>query len=93
MDGSATFPGVPEGSALTRRTTLPRRATLLARDGKVLAESPPEGEPGGRSLPLGEAFDAVVGEVGAIPAARRAALESEGVPPDAEVGTRPRAGA
>ncbi len=84
---SATFPGVPEGAALTRRTTLPRRATLLARDGKVLAVSPPEGDPGGRSLPLGEAFDAVVGEVGAIPAARRAALESEGVPPDAEVGT------
>jgi penicillin-binding protein A len=84
---SDSFPGVPEGAALTRKTTLPRRATMLARDGKVMAESPPEGEPGGRSLPLGEAFDAVVGEVGAIPPARRAALEAEGVPPEAEVGT------
>jgi hypothetical protein len=84
---SSTFPGVPQGASLTRRTTLPRRATLLARDGKVLAESPPEGQPGGRTLPLGEAFAAVVGEVGAIPSARRAKLEAEGVPPDAEVGT------
>jgi cell division protein FtsI/penicillin-binding protein 2 len=84
---SVAFPGVPEGATLTRSTTLPRRATLLARDGKVMAESPPEGEPGGRSLPLGEAFAAVVGEVGAIPSARRAALEAEGVPPEAEVGT------
>jgi hypothetical protein len=84
---STAFPGVPEGATLTRRTTLPRRATLLARDGKVLAESPPEGESGPRSLPLGEAFNAVVGETGGIPAARRHALEAEGVPPDAEVGT------
>src|SRR6185437_12420877 len=61
---SATFPGVPSGARLTRRTTLPRRATLLARDGKVLAESPPEGTPGARSIPLGEAFTPVVGEVG-----------------------------
>jgi hypothetical protein len=84
---SSAFPGVPAGASLTRRTTLPRRATLLARDGKVLAESPPEGQAGGRSVPLGEAFNGVVGEVGAIPSARRAALEAEGVPPDAEVGT------
>src|SRR5207302_1522039 len=46
-----------------------------------------EGDPGGRSLPLGEAFESVVGEVGAIPPARRTALEAEGVPADAEVGT------
>jgi cell division protein FtsI/penicillin-binding protein 2 len=78
---------VPEGQALRRRTTLPRRATLLARDGKVLAVSPPEGQPGARSHPLGEAASAVVGEIGAIPAARRPALEAEGVPADAEVGT------
>ena len=84
---SATFPGVPSGATLTRRTTLPRRATLLARDGKVMAESPPEGQAGGRSLPLGEAFTGVVGDVGPIPAARRRSLEAEGVPPDAEVGT------
>ena len=84
---SQAFPGVPEGATLTRHTTLPRRATLLARDGKILAVSPPEGQPGPRSYPLGEGASAAVGEVGAIPAARRSALEAEGVPSDAEVGT------
>jgi cell division protein FtsI/penicillin-binding protein 2 len=84
---SQAFPGVPEGATLTRHTTLPRRATLLARDGKVVAVSPPEAQPGPRSYPLGAAASAVVGEVGAIPAVRRAALEAEGVPSDAEVGT------
>jgi len=80
------FPGLDPGETLTRRTTLPRRATLLARDGSVLAESPPEGQPGGRSSPLGELVSAVVGTVGAIPPARLHELEGEGVPPDAEVG-------
>ena len=84
---SQAFPGVPEGASLTRHTTLPRRATLLARDGKILAVSPPEGQSGPRSYPLGEAAGAVVGEIGAIPAARRPGLEAEGVPGDAEVGT------
>ena len=50
---SQAFPGVADGARLNRRMTLPRRATLLARDGKVLAESPPEGQEGGRSDPLG----------------------------------------
>ncbi len=73
------------GELLTRRITLPRRATLLARDGSVLAESPPEGE-SGRSSPLGSLGSAVVGEVGPIPASRRQALEAQGLPSDAEVG-------
>ena len=84
---SATFPGVTPGASLTRHTTLPRRATLLARDGKVLAESPPEGG-AGREHPLGEGASAAVGEIGAIPAPRRRALEAEGVPGDAEVGNQ-----
>jgi peptidoglycan glycosyltransferase len=84
---SLGFPGVARGLSLTRRTTLPRRATLLARDGKVLAESPPEGTSGSRSTPLGELASAVVGEVGQIPDSRRHQLEAEGVPADAEVGT------
>ena len=33
-------PACAAGERLSRRTTLPRRATLLARDGSVLAESP-----------------------------------------------------
>jgi penicillin-binding protein A len=84
---SLGFPGVARGLTLTRRTTLPRRATLLARDGTVLAESPPEGTSGPRSTPLGELASAVVGEVGTIPDSRRHELEAEGVPADAEVGT------
>ncbi len=82
---SLAFPGLRPGELLSRRTALPRRATLLARDGTVLAESPPEGE-SGRSSPLGNLGTAVVGEVGPIPVAQRQALEAEGVPGDAEVG-------
>jgi len=83
---SAAFPGVPAGATLSSRTTLPRRATLLARNGSVLAESPPEGQGGSRSTPLGEIGRAVVGEVGPIPSSERDALEAEGVPADADVG-------
>jgi len=79
------FPGLAPGDALTRRVTLPRRATLLARDGSVLAESPSEGQ-GGRVTPLGEQASAVVGSVGAIPESRKKTLEGEGVPADGEVG-------
>ena len=35
---SMTFPGLREGERLSRRMTLPPRASLLARDGSVLAE-------------------------------------------------------
>ncbi len=80
------FPGVRSGAHLERRTTLPRRATLLSRDGTVLAESPPEGESGARSTPLGELGTAIVGQIGSIPSSRRNELEAEGVPSDAEVG-------
>lgn len=80
------FPGLRPGEGLTRRTTLPRRATLLARDGTVLAESSAEGH-GARTAPLGELASAVVGTVGAIPAARLHSLEAEGVPAEGEVGT------
>jgi penicillin-binding protein A len=82
---SLTFPGLLSGETLSRRTTLPRRATLLARDGSVLAEGEATGA-GPRSSPLGEAAGAVVGEVGPVPSSRRAALEAEGVPADADVG-------
>jgi penicillin-binding protein A len=82
---AAGFPSVPPGSTLSRRTTLPRRATLLARDGSVLAETPSEGG-SARSTPLGELASSVVGHTGSIPSSRRHELEAEGVPSDAEVG-------
>lgn len=83
---SLTFPGLRAGEQLSRRTTLPERAKLLARDGSVLAEGAAESA-GSRISPLGEAASAVVGEVGAIPSSERAALEAQGLPADALVGT------
>jgi peptidoglycan glycosyltransferase len=88
---SLAFPGLRAGETLTRKTTLPRRATLLARDGSVLAESPPAGAgsqtgEATRASPLGEVASAVLGKVGPVPAERRKALEAQGVPPEAMVG-------
>ena len=88
---SLVFPGLRAGEQLTRRTTLPQRAALLARDGSVLASgSAGSGEgqstEATRSSPLGETANAVIGTVGAIPADRRQALEAVGVPAQAVVG-------
>ncbi len=82
------FPGLRTGESLSRRTTLPQRATLLARDGTVLAEGDSESSSGEatRSSPLGEAARAVIGRVGPVPSSRLAALEAEGVPSDATIG-------
>jgi cell division protein FtsI/penicillin-binding protein 2 len=82
---SLEFPGLHTGEALTRKTTLPRRATVLARDGSVLGEGTAT-EAGQRDSPLGAAAGAVLGEVGPIPTARAPQLEAEGVPADAIVG-------
>ena len=85
---SLAFPGLRAGEQLTRRTTLPQRAALLARDGSVLASGSGEGQSTEttRSSPLGEAANAAIGTVGAIPASRRQALEAQGVPAQAVVG-------
>ncbi len=90
---SLVFPGMRAGESLSRVTSLPPRAPLLARDGSVLAEAlstatassqtPAEAT---RGSPLGDVADAVVGTVGPVPAPRRRALEEEGVPPQAIVG-------
>ena len=83
---SQVFPGLRPGEQLHRRTELPPRATLLARDGSVLAEGAAPGA-GERSSPLGAAAIAVLGTLGPPPAARRAALEEQGVSSDAIVGS------
>jgi peptidoglycan glycosyltransferase len=80
-----TFPGLRAGERLNRRTNLPARAALLARDGSVLAEGAASAA-GQRSSPLGAAASAVVGSVGPIPASRRATLEAQGIEADAIVG-------
>jgi hypothetical protein len=82
---SLAFPGLRPGERLISHTTLPRRATLLARDGSVLAAGAAF-EAGQRSSPLGLLASAVIGAVGPLPAAHRQALEAEGVPTDAIVG-------
>lgn len=82
---SIEFPGLRPGEILTRKTALPRRATLLARDGSVLGEGPAL-QAGQRSSPLGALAGAALGEVGPAPAARAAELEAEGVPAQAIVG-------
>jgi penicillin-binding protein A len=89
---SLEFPGLRPGELLSRDTSLPERAPLLARDGSVLAEAAPASVPSGqateatRNSPLGTVAEAVLGEVGPVPASRRQGLEQEGVPGDAIVG-------
>jgi peptidoglycan glycosyltransferase len=83
---SLAFPGLHTGEQLSRKTTLPERAKLLARDGSVLAEGSAD-TTGPRISPAGESTSAVVGEVGPIPSSERTALESHGIPSEAIVGT------
>jgi hypothetical protein len=88
---SLAFPGLGPGELLIRRMSMPRRATLLARNGSVLAESPPGAAPvlsaeTTRNSPLGDLANAVVGTIGPVPASRRQELEEQGVPPEASVG-------
>jgi len=78
------FPGLRPSEQLTRRTFLPPRAPLLARDGSVLASGPAVN--GQRASPLGTLVGAVVGATGPVPSTEREALESQGVPSDALVG-------
>jgi peptidoglycan glycosyltransferase len=83
---SLAFPGLRPGEELARRTALPPRANLLARDGSILAEGSAS-TAADRSYPLGALASALLGEVGPVPTQRRQALEAQGVPADAIVGT------
>lgn len=75
-----TFPGLRDGERLRRRTNLPPRADLLARDGTPLAQ----GSARVSSLP---AAAAIAGALGPIPDERAGELRAKGVPDDAQVGT------
>ena len=86
---SVAFPGLRAGELLTRTTNLPRRASLLASDGSVLAESPAGAggeEADDRVSPLGNSATALLGGVGPVPAARQAEMEAMGVPSQGPVG-------
>src|SRR5260370_1116737 len=54
---SLVFPGLRAGEVLTRQTTMPRRATLLTRDGLPIAS-------------IGPAAAEVLGSLGPLPPAR-----------------------
>ena len=74
-----TFPGLGDDERLRRRTNLPRRADLLARDGTPLAEG------AGRTSELAAA-NAIAGSLGPIPKERKQELRAQGVPDDAQIG-------
>jgi peptidoglycan glycosyltransferase len=77
------FPGLTAGVALDRRTTAPGRAKLLAADGQVLAEGPPDA----RTSPLTVA-SSIAGSVAApTDEAEREQLYARGFPDDTPVGT------
>jgi len=71
---NVTFPGVPPGTRLERRTTLPKRAGLLARDNRTIEEA------------LGTYASSIVGELGPIPSDQLADFRAAGYPDDAQVG-------
>jgi cell division protein FtsI/penicillin-binding protein 2 len=77
------FPGLRRGEALSRRSRPPRRATLLSRDGKVLARGPADN----RTSPL----EAIAGSIAGTLAPQetegeRRALYAHGFPEDWPVG-------
>jgi peptidoglycan glycosyltransferase len=74
------FPGLGDGEQLRRTTTMPPRATLLARDGTPLAQGPY------RVSPLGPAAQAIVGALGPVPEERREEARRLGYPDDVQVG-------
>lgn len=80
------FPGLRAGEQLTRRTQLPPRAAVLARDGTVLASGAPPAGTGHRTSALGPAGTAVAGSTGPPPLSERDRLALAGVPGRASVG-------
>ncbi len=77
-----TFPGVQPGERLTRTTTLPPRATLLARDGTVLAQ----GEQRTPAAGAEDIAEQIVGHLGPAATNEQHALRALGYPDGALVG-------
>jgi peptidoglycan glycosyltransferase len=75
------FPGLGPGERLSRRMTLPPRATLYAADGTPLAEGPD------RTSPIPEVANEITGVLGPIPSADAAMYAAEGYPAHTMVGT------
>jgi cell division protein FtsI/penicillin-binding protein 2 len=81
FDTRLLFPGLRAGEKLTRRVSLPPRASLYARDHTVLASGPD------LYSPIPEVAIQMVGTLGPIPADERAMFAAQGYPPKAHVGT------
>jgi peptidoglycan glycosyltransferase len=79
-DAHLVFPGLRAGERLTRETTMPPRAAILARDGTPLASGD------ARLSELGPVAAEVAGRVGPATEARAAELEMRGIPDGAAVG-------
>ncbi|HEY1273822.1 MAG TPA: penicillin-binding transpeptidase domain-containing protein [Thermoleophilaceae bacterium] len=77
------FPNVRRGERLRRRSDPPTRATIVSRDGKVLAQGPADA----RSSPLGELAGSIAGTLSpAESKAARLALYEQGFPRNWPVG-------
>jgi cell division protein FtsI/penicillin-binding protein 2 len=75
------FPELRDGERLTRRTVMPDRGTLTARDGTPLAQGP------NRASPIPDVAGQVVGKLGPISDVEAQRVSQLGVPPTAKVGT------
>jgi cell division protein FtsI/penicillin-binding protein 2 len=79
-----TFPGLRPGVVLSRQTSIPQRASILARDGRVIATGPSVA----RAQPLGAVAQSVAGNLGQPQTQdERDRLKARGFPPDTMVGT------
>jgi penicillin-binding protein A len=74
------FPGLVAHERLSRRMSLPPRATLFAADGTPLAEGPD------RTSPIPDVAEQITGVLGPIPADQAATYAAQGYPPRAQVG-------
>jgi penicillin-binding protein A len=74
------FPGLRPGERLARRTRMPPRAALLARDGSFIAHGRT------RASDLGPLAAQVAGTVGPAPPRQAAQLAAQGLPPGTPVG-------
>ena len=75
------FPELRDGERLSRRTEMPERGTLTARDGTPLAQGP------NRASPIPDVAGQVVGKLGPISDVDAERVSQLGVPPTAKVGT------
>jgi peptidoglycan glycosyltransferase len=78
-----TFPGLQPGAILSRQTSAPQRASILARDGRAIATGPATA----RIQPAGAVAQSVAGGLGQAQSdAERERLKARGFPADTLVG-------